>query len=285
MLLEFDVKKLEWAMNNFYSAMGVSISIMYEDYSVLGSKKQKNPYCRLIQSGKQGLLKCMDQNCRLLERCKNSKKLEMQICHAGLVEIVVPILHGDDVVGYIMLGHIKPDDSGEATDYISDLPIDKITATELYNGLQSYAQEKLDSILVMADMFVKYIVTERFVKTKESPEFEAVRCYIYDNLDKKLTAARIARDTHLSNTALYNVVKRGSGHSVNEYINMVRIDKSKRLLLETAMTVEEIAVKLNFSSTAYYSKMFKKIVGVSPSVFRKQESGQLAERGGADNYD
>ena len=54
MLLEFDIQKLKKAIDSFYSSMGVSISILYEDYSVIGSRKLNNPYCHFIQGSKSG---------------------------------------------------------------------------------------------------------------------------------------------------------------------------------------------------------------------------------------
>ena len=135
MLLEFDAQGLEKAISSFHDAMGVSISILYEDYSVLGSKKLNNPYCRLVQSNKKGLTRCMDSNCSLLEKCKNSKKTEIRICHAGLVEVATPILYGDEVIGYVSFGHIKYlDKETDLSEFISDLPVESAVAEELYRG-------------------------------------------------------------------------------------------------------------------------------------------------------
>lgn len=269
MLLEFDAQGLQKAIHAFHDAMGMSISILYEDYSVLGSKKLNNPYCRLIQSNKRGLTRCMDQNCSLLEKCKKSKKAEMHICHAGLVEIAVPILYGDDVIGYVSFGHVKMEESTEKS--ISDLPIDLNESEALYNALPNFEKSKIDAIIDMAEMFIEHIMSQRILRPKENENFEAIRQYVLDNYDKKLTAQAIANGTHISKTAIYNAVKKHSGSTVNEYINTVKIEKSKTLLLETDMSVEAIADKLGLSSGAYYSILFKKLVGCSPSVFRRRD--------------
>lgn len=271
MLLEFDAQGLEKAISSFHDAMGVSISILYEDYSVLGSKKLNNPYCRLVQSNKKGLTRCMDSNCSLLEKCKNSKKTEIRICHAGLVEVATPILYGDEVIGYVSFGHIKSlDKETDLSEFISDLPVESAVAEELYNALPDFEKDKIAAIIDMAEMFVKHIMAQRLIKPKGDETFEAVRQYVLDNCDKKLTAQTIANGTHISKTALYNAVKKHTGSTVNEYINSVKIEKSKSLLLETDMSVEAIAEKLGFSSSAYYSILFKKLAGSSPSVFRRE---------------
>lgn len=273
MLLDFDAQGLERAVNAFHDAMGMSISILYEDYSVLGSKKSNNPYCRLIQSNKKGLTRCMDYNCMLLEKCKQSKKAEFHVCHAGLIEIAVPIIYSGDVIGYVSFGHVRIEEVGDSiADRISDLPIGAEEADGLYNALPTFDRKKLLGIIDMAEMFIDYIMSQRFIRPKENEHFEAIRQYVLANYDKKLTAQIIAGGTHLSKTALYNAVKKYAGTTVNEYINTVKIEKSKTFLLETDMSVEAIAEKLGFSSGAYYSILFKKLTGNTPSVFRRQES-------------
>jgi len=269
MLLEFNVQKLEKAIDSFCSSMGVSISILYEDYSVIGSKKLNNPYCHLIQGNKSGLAKCMDSNYLLLERCRLSKKPEMHICHAGLVEMAVPIIHDSDVIGYVSFGHIKMGGQEDLKALISDLPVDTESAQRIYNSLPEYDREKIEAIINMAEIFITYLMSERLLKPRENENFEAIRRYVLENVEKKLTAQTIAAGTHLSKTALYNVIKKTTGNSVNEYINSVKIDRSKSLLLETEMSVDEIAEGLGFSSAGYYAQLFKKFEGISPSIFRK----------------
>ena len=269
MLLEFDIQKLKKAIDSFYSSMGVSISILYEDYSVIGSRKLNNPYCHFIQGSKSGLAKCMDSNYLLLERCRLSKKPEMHICHAGLVEMAVPIIHENEVIGYVSFGHIKTAEQEGIRDLISDLPVDTAEAERIYSSLPAHEREQIEAIIDMAEMFIRYIMSERLLKPRENENFEAVRRYVLENVEKKLTAQIIAAGTHLSKTALYNVIKKTTGNSVNEYINSVKIDRSKSLLLETEMSVDEIAESLGFSSAGYYAQLFKKFEGISPSIFRK----------------
>ena len=273
MLLEFDAQGLEKAISSFHDAMGVTISILYEDYSLLGSKKLNNPYCRLVQSNKKGLTRCMDSNCMLLEKCKKSKRTEINVCHAGLIEVATPILYGDEVIGYVSFGHIKPSDiATDSSKLISDLPVEPSEAAELYNALPDFEGVKITAIIDMAEMFVKYIMAQRLIKPKGDETFEAIKQYVLDNCDKKMTSNTIANGIHVSKTALYNSVKKHTGGTVNEYINTVKIEKSKTMLLETDMSIETISEKLGFSSSAYYSILFKKLTGSSPSVFRREGS-------------
>ncbi|MBQ7356821.1 MAG: PocR ligand-binding domain-containing protein [Clostridia bacterium] len=271
MLLEFDVQRLENALEDFYTVTGVGISILYEDYSPLGSKKSNNLYCRLVQSSKPGLVRCLESNRVLLDECKEKKKPMMRICHAGLVEIAVPILYNDNIVGYVMLGHIRAEGYNMNFEQgLSGLPVDPNLAQDIYSSLPTHERKRLISIMNIAEMFGKFIIMENFLTPKESENLEQIRRYVYDNIDKKLTAQKIANGVHVSKSTLYSTVSSSFGCTVSEFISKVKIDKAKELLQKTDLQVEEIAERLGFSSPAYFGKVFKRIVGVSPLRYRKK---------------
>lgn len=270
MLLEFDIKKLDRAIFDFYNATGVgSISVLGEDFSPLGARKGHNPYCRLIQSSKKGLAECLKSNRFLLEGCKQTKKPMMQICHAGLVEMVVPILYRNEAIGYVMLGHIRMSDIGDVKARIRELPVEAELAEEIFKALPAFEEERIKSIMNMAEMLGKYIILENLVHPKENENLERIKNFVQENLDKRLTAQLISRGVHISKSSLYNLIHANYGYTVSEYINDVKIEKAKELLMKTDMPVEDISEKLAFSSPAYFGKVFKRSVGISPLKFRK----------------
>lgn len=270
MLLEFDIQKLSDALNDFYNVTGVGISILGEDYSPLGAKKANNPYCRMVQSSKPGLVRCLNFNRALLEECKKTKNPVMRICHAGLVEIAVPIIYNDEVIGYAVLGHVKEADfKVDFEKSLSDLPLDINLASEIFDSLAPYEAEKLVSIMNMARMFGKLMILENFICPKENKNIELIRSYVSENVDKKLTANNIAKAVHVSKSSLYSIVHSTFGCTVSEYINNAKIERAKELLQKTDQAVEDISEALGFTSPAYFGKVFKRAVGTSPLKFRK----------------
>ena len=65
-----------------------------------------------------------------------------------------------------------------------------------------------------------------------------------------------------------SIFKQCSGSSFKEYLNMVRVEESKRLLSNTEYSIIDIAVACGFDDQSYFSKVFKKYTGMSPKQYR-----------------
>ena len=76
----------------------------------------------------------------------------------------------------------------------------------------------------------------------------------------------------ISESLLYRYVKQNSGKTPNRLRQEILCEKAAELLFTTSYTIEEICDKLEFSSSAYFRKVFKEIYNKSPSQMRKQEN-------------
>lgn len=97
-----------------------------------------------------------------------------------------------------------------------------------------------------------------------------VRKYILDHTDERMTLNEISALFGLSPNYLSAVFKKTCGVGFSEYINQVKVSRAKTMLLEQDMKVYEVADRLGFESAFYFSKVFKKITGVSPREFVQQ---------------
>jgi len=82
-----------------------------------------------------------------------------------------------------------------------------------------------------------------------------------------------ARKMALSETYLNKCVKETTGKPPKQWINEISILHSQILLQDMTMEIAEIAYQLNYQSASYFSRVFKKIKGCTPSVFRAQLTG------------
>lgn len=90
-----------------------------------------------------------------------------------------------------------------------------------------------------------------------------------DNLHLEKQASRYADALHISTGYLNEIVKATANVSTSLYIRNETVLQSKRLLVYTSLDIGEIAARLGFDDSAYFTRMFTKTAGVSPTLFRK----------------
>ena len=101
---------------------------------------------------------------------------------------------------------------------------------------------------------------------------EQTKDYVEAHLGERLQNDQIAQALFLNVDHLNRIFKKETGMTLSEYIRVKRIDRAKLLLLTTRMPVSEVAMSVGFQSFSYFSKIFKKRVGVEPSKFRASNS-------------
>jgi len=104
----------------------------------------------------------------------------------------------------------------------------------------------------------------------ENPHVKHIKRYIIDHSSETLSVELLAAYADLNPVYLGALFKRVEGCSVNEYINRIRINKAETILRSDTLTITETAYETGFNDVFYFSKTFKKLVGLSPSQYRKQ---------------
>ncbi len=94
--------------------------------------------------------------------------------------------------------------------------------------------------------------------------------FIETNLFRKITVEELTKILGVSQPYLYNIFKKRASISPKQYIDMQKTEKAKELLLETSMSLTEIANSIGMEDCITFSKYFKKREGISPSNFKKE---------------
>jgi AraC-like DNA-binding protein len=85
--------------------------------------------------------------------------------------------------------------------------------------------------------------------------------------------ASYASEAGISENYLSRLVKNSTGHSVGYWIDIVRIQRAKRLLATTKLSVIDIAASVGVEDQSYFSRLFRKETGLTPSAYRKMMQG------------
>lgn len=115
-----------------------------------------------------------------------------------------------------------------------------------------------------------------YIKQIKNDTFKYILNYINQNYTNEISFAEISKLFSINPSYLSQIFKRELGITFTQYLTDTRIEYAKELLLTTGLTISEISEKVGFKQYIYFSKVFKKSVGVSPSSYRKKgRSGEL----------
>lgn len=94
--------------------------------------------------------------------------------------------------------------------------------------------------------------------------------YVHLHFTEHITIKDVADTFHINSAYLGRIFQKATGINFKKYINNLRIQEAKRLLLQTDKLIYEIANESGFAESSYFISKFSNEVGISPSDFRKQ---------------
>ena len=135
---------------------------------------------------------------------------------------------------------------------------------------------------VEAETFAKVLenlekmLDERGGKQEEQPEeilnpsaLENIVEEIQSRYNENITLTGFSEKHNISAGHLSNLLKERLGMSFSKYITAKRVQKAKELLADERLSVEKVANEVGYKDYFYFTKVFKKAVGISPSKYRK----------------
>lgn len=166
-----------------------------------------------------------------------------------------------------------------------DIPVLKgillLFSNKLYDLIQevdtSFQLDELPSVhnLDTIRVYFKYILEQWLIRDLKDDKMtnrkvlQEICDHINSNYSQSYTLAEMAEKSHSSVSHFSIQFKKYTGKTLVEYINHVRIEKSKELLLEPDLKVYDVAELVGYETLTYFNRVFKRIVGVSPSDYKK----------------
>lgn len=130
--------------------------------------------------------------------------------------------------------------------------------------------EKNHSELKIRKFGEAYVNKMAGVKGDEVSIVEQIRQYIIDHIEEELSVEELARKVYLSQNHLTRVFKKKYGKTIVEFIMEYRLELAEQMLKNTNLTVTTISAKIGYPNYAYFTKLFKKYSGYTPSAYRSQ---------------
>ena len=148
---------------------------------------------------------------------------------------------------------------------------------EIFNVLQlgftrenlAYSSSLLHYYLGSLRFVVQYRLSSAVNQVNPQNVVDAVIHYMSENIEKHLTLDNLCAYAGYSSSHLSALFRSATGHSPLEHFNIMKIKAACQLLHDTPMRVNQICHKVGFTDCYYFSRLFKKIVGVPPTEYRK----------------
>jgi len=261
---------------------GVAMSLFSPqgEYRVGYGDGRKNPLCRIIRSSATGEKRCHACDWRHHREAGARKKAILYKCHAGLFDMIIPLFVDGRHVASLSSGQIlaeSPTDAGFArmrkrlvwleadpakmrTSYFSAVYMPKAKVNYMMLLLETFAVQLCGSLHKIRELESRL----------ERAEIRRAKAYVIEHFsDTDLGLSVVAAHAGLSPAHFSHVFKQCVGTSFTRYVQRVRIDCAKRMLLASESSVSEICFACGFNSLPHFIRVFKNLENSTPSCFRR----------------
>ena len=110
---------------------------------------------------------------------------------------------------------------------------------------------------------------EQSKQNSDSKIIQVVKAYIHEHYNEKLELEDTAGQVYLSPSYLGIIFKQQTGQNYTDYVTDVRMEKAREFLRNLDLSIAEVAFAAGYTDVRYFSKIFKKKVGITPKEYRK----------------
>jgi AraC-like DNA-binding protein/ligand-binding sensor protein len=247
-------------------------------------KRNEGPFCALISEKSRACASCL----QILEKLSQAAVEEPHttVCPNGLSDTAVPVRLGDRLIGFLQTGQVfrnrKPSEAqfDRVARQVAEWGVDvsREALREAYFASRVIGAKQHEAIVKMLSIFAQHLsmLSNQVVvqqENSEPPVITRAKEYIQEHQTENLRLGHVAKAVNTSTFYFCKVFKKVTGINFTDYLSRVRIEKSKNLLLNPNLRVSEIAFEVGFQSLTHFNRVFKKILGQSPTEYRAQLLG------------
>lgn len=266
----------------FVETTGLPLSIQPIEawqLSMRGHAKE-SPFCVLMARSSRSCAACLEVQDQI--RRQSVQEPSTVRCFAGLCDTAVPVKLGTEVVGYLQTGQVFPHTPSRAQFAKTakqlvewGLKVDLTQAEEAYFHTRVIAPKQYEAMIRLLTIFADHLsmVSNQLVVQQDHAEPQMIsraREFIDGHQSEDLSLSEVARAVNCSTFYFCKMFKKATGLHFTEYLARVRIEKAKNLLLNPNLRISEIAYEVGFQSLTHFNRVFRRLVGQSPTEYRQK---------------
>lgn len=245
--------------------------------------KHQNPFCVLMAESSRSCAACLQVQQELSDNAREGPTTVA--CFAGLCDTAVPVRQGEKLFGFLQTGQVmvKPPSRRQfdrtARMLIEwGLNVDLAKLEEAYFHSRVISNKQYESMVKLLNIFAKHLgmVANQILvqdQNAEPPMITRAKEFITANQTEDISLGDVAKSVNTSTFYFCKMFKKATGLNFTDYLSRVRVEKAKNLLLNPNLRVSEIAYEVGFQSLTHFNRVFRKLVGQSPSQYRQKLPG------------
>ena len=246
----------------------------------LRGQRNENPFCAMMAQKSRSCAACLQMQQKLAEA--STQEAQTLTCAHGLCDSAVPVRLGNQVLGFLQTGQVfrKQPTAAQfertaqlATEW--GLEVDRTELKKAYFNTRVLSPKQYDSMVKLLTLFAQHLsmVSNQVVVRQENaepPVIARAKEFIKANQAEDLSLGQVARAVNTSTFYFCKLFRKVTGINFTNYLSRLRIEKAKNLLLNPNLRVSEIAFEVGFQSLTHFNRVFKKVLGQSPTDYREQ---------------
>jgi AraC-like DNA-binding protein/ligand-binding sensor protein len=246
-------------------------------------KRHESPFCALVLEKSSACASCLQVQEKLAEAA--AEEAHTIACPAGLCDTAVPVRLGGRLIGFLQTGQVfrkQPNDAQfeRASRLVQQwgVHVDREALRKAYFSTKMVPSRQHEAVVKLLVIFAQHLsmLSNQVVVQHENAEPPVIRRakeFIQEHQTENLRLGHVAKAVNTSTFYFCKMFKKVTGINFTDYLSRVRIEKSKNLLLNPNLRVSEIAFEVGFQSLTHFNRVFKKILGQSPTEYRAQLLG------------
>lgn len=275
---------MQQILDSFTSLTGIRTGFIdYANENIMGNNMNMCDFCLKLRQQPGMDDECRKSDYSAFKVAEASKAPFLYKCHTGLWEAVIPLFVRNTHIGFLMLGQVKGSDKIEQDwSSLNNVLITKgasmdniIAIKQAYDALHVISKEKIEAAVKMLDIISQYIINSKVIDLVDSGPVEKARNYIDKNFLGTINTFDIVAAAGVNASYLSHIFHEELGQTITSYIENLRLKHACELLRHTSLTIKEISSACGYDDQNYFSRVFKKRLGISPTKYKDLQTNLI----------
>ena len=240
--------------------------------------RNENSFCAMMAQRNASCAACLNMQERLTASAQDGTAVMR--CHFGLTEVAIPVRIGGERVAILTTGQVLSHIPSETQLAAVEKSVAKLGMAECakkalgeYKKTRVLSRAQLAGTVTLLENFSEQLSarSNQIALHRANAEPIAIvraKAFIAANLQESITLTDVAKAAFTSTFYICKLFKRHTGMNFTEYVSRMRVERAKGALANRNLRISEIAFEVGFQSLTHFNRVFRQLVGQSPTDYR-----------------